>query len=291
MSAPFKYAFVLALGLAFGFCIHAPPNLEEIAKLAWLDEIDVIINKAIARLKPQAGVFTVDPAGAARVTEDLDYRIAERIGSVEGWRSFFAVHGSGVHAQTATGEVERLLVSEQASAQTTAKVSNETSLGAKVASDPVRPAPLSSGTEVAALTPESGVGSLGHETPVTAEVSYGASSDAKAESEALQPAPPSSGTQIATPLPDENRKPDGGRLTQRRVSPTSDVARASKPTSGTPRTASLLTARPKRHASGCASGAACLWRGRERTFAVNRGRKLFTLFPLKVFSGVKIASQ
>jgi hypothetical protein len=291
MSAPFKYAFVLALGLAFGFCIHAPPNLEEIAKLAWLDEIDVIINKAIARLKPQAGVFTVDPAGAARVTEDLDYRIAERIGSVEGWRSFLAVHGSGVHAQTATGEVERLLVSEQASAQTTAKVSNETSLGAKVASDPVRPAPHSSGTEVAALTPESGVGSLGHETPVTAEVSYGASSDAKAESEALQPAPPSSGTQIATPLPDENRKPDGGRLTQRRVSPTSDVARASKPTSGTPRTASLLTARPKRHASGCASGAACFWRGRERTFAVNRGRKLFTLFPLKVFSGVKIASQ
>jgi hypothetical protein len=291
MSAPFKYAFVLALGLAFGFCIHAPPNLEEIAKLAWLDEIDVIINKAIARLKPQAGVFTVDPAGAARVTEDLDYRIAERIGSVEGWRSFLAVHGSGVHAQTATGEVERLLVSEQASAQTAAKVSNETSLGAKVASDPVRPAPLSSGTEVAALTPESGVGSLGHETPVTAEVSYGASSDAKAESEALQPAPPSSGTQIATPLPDENRKPDGGRLTQRRVSPTSDVARASKPTSGTPRTASLLTARPKRHASGCASGAACFWRGRERTFAVNRGRKLFTLFPLEVFSGVKIASQ
>jgi hypothetical protein len=196
------------LGLAFGFCIHARPNLEEITKLAWLDEIDVIINKAIARLKPQAAVFAVDPAAAARVTEDLDYRIAQRIGSVEGWRSFLTVHGSGVHAQTATGEVERLLVSEQASAQTTAKVSNETSLGAKAAGDPVRPAPLSSGTEVAALTPESGVGSLGHETPVTAaKVSYGASSDSKAESETLQPAPPSSGMQIATPTPDENRKP------------------------------------------------------------------------------------
>ena len=202
MSAPFKYAFVLALGLGFGFCIHAPPNLEEVAKLTWLDEINVIINKAVARLKPQAAVFAVDPAGAARVTEDLDYRIAERIGSVEGWRSFLAVHRSGVHAQNATGEVERLLLSEQASAQTTAKVSNEASPGAKAASDPVRPAPLSSGTEVAALTPESGVGSLGHETPVTAaEVSYGAS---KAESEAVQPAPPSSGMQIATLTPDEN---------------------------------------------------------------------------------------
>jgi hypothetical protein len=289
MSAPFKYAFVLALGLAFGFWIHAPPNLEEIAKLAWLDEINVIINKAVARLKPQAAVFAVDPVGAARVTEELDYRIAQRIGSVEGWRSFLAVHGSGVHAQTATGEVERLLLSEQASAQTAAKVSNETSLGAKAASDPVRPAPLSSGTEVAALTPESGVGSLGHETPVTAaEVS---SSDAKAESEALQPAPPSSGMQIATPTPDENGKRDGYRLMQPRSSRTSDVVRASKPTTGTHRTASLLKGRPKGHASACASRAACMWRGRERLFAVNRGRKLFTLFPLKVFSGANIASR
>jgi hypothetical protein len=292
MSAPFKYAFVLALALAFGFCIHARPSLEEIAKLAWPGEINVIINKAVARLKPQAAVFAVDPASAARVTEDLDYRIAERIGSVEGWRSFLTVHGSGVHAQTATGEVERLLVSGQASAQTTVKVSNEASLGVKAANDTVRPATLFSGTEVAALTPDSGVGSLGHETPVTAaEVSYGASSDSKAESEALQPAPPSSGMQIATPTPDENRKPDGDRLTQRRIGPTSDVARASTPTSRTHRTASLLKGQPKGHASACASKAACLWRGRERLFAVNRGRKLFALFPLKVFSGANIASR
>ena len=291
MSAPFKYAFVLALGLAFGFCIHAPPNLEEVAKLARLDEINVILNKAVARLRPQAAVFAVDPAGAARVSEDLDYRIAERIGSVEGWRSFLAVHGSGVHAQTATAEVDRLL-SEQASGQATAKVSNDTSLGAKAASDTVRAAPLSSGTEVAALTPDSGVGSLGHETPVTAtEVSYGASSDAKAGSEAVQPTPPSLGTQIATPTPDENSKRHGDRLEQLRISPMSDVARASKPMSGTPRTASLLRGRPKGHASACASRAACLWRGRERLFAVNRGRKLFALFPLKVFSGPNIASR
>jgi hypothetical protein len=291
MSAPFKYAFVLALGLAFGFWIDAPPNFEEIAKLAWLDEINVIINKAVARLKPQAAVFAVDPAGAARVSEDLDYRIAERIGSVEGWRSFLAVHGSGVHAQTATEE-ERRLLSEQASAQATAKISNEASDGAKARSDPVRAAPLSSGTEVAALTPESGVGSLGHEAPVTVpEVSDGASLDAKAESEALQPAPPSSGMQIGTPTPDENSKRDGDRLTQLHSSPTSDVARASKPTSGTHRTASMLKGPPKGHASACASRATCLWRGRERLFAVNRGRKLFTLFPLKIFSGANIASR
>ena len=288
MSAPFKYAFVLALGLAFGFCIHAPPNLEEIARLARLDQINVLINSAVVRLKPQAAVFAVDPAGAARVTEDLDYRIAKRIGSVEGWRSFLAVHGSGVHAQTATAEVDRLL-SEQASGQATANVSNDTSLGANAASD--TPAPLSSGTEVAALNPESGVGSLGHETPVTAtEVSYGASSDAKAGSEAVQPAPPSLGTQIATPTPDENSKPHGDRLKQLRISPTSDVARASKPMSGTHRTASLFKGRAKGYATACAR-TTCFWRGRERLFAVNRGRKLFTLFPLKVFSGPRVASR
>lgn len=289
MSAPFKYAFVLALGLAFGFCIHAPLNLEQIAKLAWLDEVNVMISKAVAPLKPQAAVFAVDPAAAARVAEDLDYRIAERIGSVEGWRSFLAVHGSGVHAQSATGEVERLLLSEQTSAQTTAKASNDTPLSAKAASDNVQPA--TSGAEVASLTPDSGVASLGHESPVTAaEVSF-ASSDAKAESEAVQPALPSSETQTATPTPDGIYKRDADRLTQLRNSTTSDVARVSKPTSGTHRTASLLKARPKGHASGCASEAACFWRGRERLFAVNRGRKLFALFPLKVFRGVKIASR
>ena len=146
----FQVCVVLALGLAFGFCIHAPPNLER--SHAKLDEINNIINKAVAPLKPQAAVSAVDPAGAARVTEDLDYRIAERIGSLEGWRSFLAGHGSGVHAQSARGEVERLLLSDKATAQTTTKVSNETPLGAEAASDSARPAPLSSGPEVAALT-------------------------------------------------------------------------------------------------------------------------------------------
>ena len=278
------------MGLAFGFCIHAPPNLEEVA--AKLDEINNIINKAVAPLKPQAAVFAVDPAGAARVTEDLDYRIAERIGSLEGWRSFLAGHGSGVYAQTARGEVDRLLLSEKATAQTTATVSNERPLGAEAASDSARPAPLSSGPEVAALTQDSGIGSLGHETPVTpSEVSYSASSDAQAQSDAVQPAPPSSGTEIATPTPDENAKRHGDRLGQRRNSPTGDVSRASEPTSGTHRTASSFKGRLKGHASACTAQAGCLWRGQERLFAVNRGRKLFALFPLKVFSGAKIASR
>ena len=85
---------------------------------------------------------------------------------------FLAVHGSGVHAQTATAEVDRLL-SEQASAQTTPKVSNDTSFGAKAASDIVRPATLSSGTRKSLLSPQiAGSGSLRHETPVKARQKY-----------------------------------------------------------------------------------------------------------------------
>ena len=65
--------------------------------------------------KPEVAGALVDPAAAARVDEDLDYMIAQRRGSVEGWRSFLAAHGSGVHAQSAKEEVEKLLLAEQGS--------------------------------------------------------------------------------------------------------------------------------------------------------------------------------
>ena len=177
--------------LRLAFASTRRRTFEEVAKLGsfdgdqWSSRISAVV---VARSRKRPLLEAADPVGAARVTEDLDYRIAQRSGSVDGWRSFLSVHGGGVHAQTATGEVERLLLSEQASAQRTGKVSNETSLGVKAANDTVRPATLLSGTKVAALTPDSGVGSLGHEPPVTAaDVPYGASSDAKAESEACNP--------------------------------------------------------------------------------------------------------
>jgi hypothetical protein len=102
--------------------------------------------------KPEVAGALVDRAAAARVDEDLDYMIAKRKGSVEGWRSFLAAHGSGVHAQSAKGEVEKLLLAGQDAAPAAAEVSNGPSTDAKTGSELVGSAPPSPGVEVAALT-------------------------------------------------------------------------------------------------------------------------------------------
>src|SRR6202044_2117281 len=107
MKTLFKYAIVLALGLVLGFYVHGLLSLEDVAKLKWLDEINVIINKPVVAARP-AVVPSVDLAAAALLDEDLDYRIAQRIGSLDGWRSFLTAHGSGVHAQSARVEVAAL---------------------------------------------------------------------------------------------------------------------------------------------------------------------------------------
>jgi hypothetical protein len=103
--------------------------------------------------KPEVAGALVDPASAARVDEDLDYKIAQRKGSVEGWRSFLAAHGSGVHAQSAREEVEKLLLAEKAPTPPGAEVSNGSST-AKAVSEVMGSAPPSPGVEVAALTPD-----------------------------------------------------------------------------------------------------------------------------------------
>ena len=104
--------------------------------------------------KPEVAGALVDPAAAARVDEDLDYRIAQRKGSVEGWRSFLAAHGSGVHAQSAKAEVEKLLLAGRDPAPAAAEVSNGSSTDAKTGSAVVGSAPPDPATEVAALTPD-----------------------------------------------------------------------------------------------------------------------------------------
>ena len=84
-----KYAFALVLVFAVIY-VYAPLSLKDVAKLRWLDDINVIVNKSLAPAKPEAGVSPVDPIAAANVDEDLDYRIAQRTKSTEGWRSFLA---------------------------------------------------------------------------------------------------------------------------------------------------------------------------------------------------------
>ena len=85
MSFIRKYGFVLALAVAVIYA-YVPLTRDDIAKLRWLDDVNVIVNKSLALAKPQVGVSPVDPIAAANVDEDLDYRIAQRTKSPERWR-------------------------------------------------------------------------------------------------------------------------------------------------------------------------------------------------------------
>ena len=73
-----KYGFVLFLVLAVIY-VSAPPSLKDVAKLPWLNDINVILNKSLAYTKREVGTSPVDPIAAANVDEDLDYRIAQRM--------------------------------------------------------------------------------------------------------------------------------------------------------------------------------------------------------------------
>jgi len=141
MNALVRYAVVLVLGLAVGIYVRGPLNLEDVAKFKWFDAINVTIDKAVALAKPQVARAPVDPAAAARVDEDLDYRIAQRKDSVEGWRSFLAAHGNGVHAQSAKAEVAKLLAAAQDPAAVGAEASSGLSTDAKTGSEVVGSAP------------------------------------------------------------------------------------------------------------------------------------------------------
>jgi hypothetical protein len=153
MGAIRKYAFVLALALAVIYA-YAPLSLEHVAKLRWLDDIYVVVNKSLAPAKPEVGVSAVDPVAAANVDEDLDYRIAQRTKTTEGWRSFLAAHPDGPHAQSARAELDKLAPTEKPPPPTAAQGSNGGSSDTKTPSEVASPGQPSQPSEVATLAPD-----------------------------------------------------------------------------------------------------------------------------------------
>src|ERR1700722_4386775 len=144
-----KYAFVLVVALAVIY-VYAPLSLEYVAKLRWLDDINVVLNKSLAPAKHEVGVSAVDPIAAANVDEDLDYRIAQRTKSTEGWRSFLAAHPDGPHTQSARAELDKLVSAGTPPAPTAAQASNGEASDAKTLSEVASPG-LSQPSEVATL--------------------------------------------------------------------------------------------------------------------------------------------
>ncbi len=107
MLSTWKYALFLALTLPVLYAF-APLNIEDLTRPRWLDSFGVFITKSLASVKPEAIEPPVDPIAAANVDEDLDYRIAERKRSDEGWRAFLTAHPDGPHAQSARAELDAL---------------------------------------------------------------------------------------------------------------------------------------------------------------------------------------
>ncbi|HEY1778880.1 MAG TPA: hypothetical protein VGG79_00270 [Roseiarcus sp.] len=111
MLSTWKYALFLALTLPVLYAF-APLNIEDLARPRWLDSFGVLITKSLASVKPEAVEPPVDPVAAANVDEDLDYRIAQRKRSSEGWRAFLTAHPDGPHAQSVRAELGTLAPSE-----------------------------------------------------------------------------------------------------------------------------------------------------------------------------------
>src|SRR6516225_1152525 len=146
MSIIRKNAFVLALAVAVIY-VYAPLSQEDIAKLRWLDDINVIINKWLAPAKQEVRVSPVDPVAAANVDEDLDYRIAQRMKSIEGWRLFLGAHPDGPHAQSARAELDKLVPPEKPPTPVAVQASNDGSPETKTPSEAASPSQPSSGSE------------------------------------------------------------------------------------------------------------------------------------------------
>jgi len=97
MLSTWKYMLLLAL---------APPAVYAFAP-SHLENVGAVITKSLTP-RPDPNVAPVDPVAAASVDEDLDYRIAQRTKSPEGWRAFLTAHPDGPHARSARDEMDRL---------------------------------------------------------------------------------------------------------------------------------------------------------------------------------------
>ena len=101
MRGLLKYAFLLAMAATGGYFVLVPED-EDVAPSS------VQQQAATALLEPRPPAQTPTQASPASIEEEaLEYTVAKRVASLDGWREFLAAHPNGVHAQSARAEVER----------------------------------------------------------------------------------------------------------------------------------------------------------------------------------------
>ena len=130
---------------------YAPLTRDDVAKLRWPDDINVIISKVFAPANRNVRVVSVDPVAASNVDEDLDYRIAQRVKSMEGWQSFLAAHPDGPRTQSARAELDKLVGAQKPPAPAAAQAPNNGSSNTKTMSEVARPGRPSHPSEAATL--------------------------------------------------------------------------------------------------------------------------------------------
>jgi hypothetical protein len=137
MKVLFKYGLAVALGIGVGTYLQRPVSFEEIGNLNWRDEAEFVIDKIFAPEMPKAAVASFDATAAEQVDEDLDYRITQRLATLDGWRAFLAAHGNGAHAETAKAEIDKLTGAAEGPAGNPAETARSASgSGDAAATDP-----------------------------------------------------------------------------------------------------------------------------------------------------------
>ena len=191
MGRLLKYVIVLALAVVIGAYIVLGPLGDEDIVPSHPEE-----KAAAAHLQP------TPPASPASIDEELDYMVAKRLASLEGWRAFLAAHGNGAYAQSARVEVERRLGAEKASAEPPA------SAPASASTDNEQGYGVAQGLESLASYAQSATAKVKQllfadraAAPGNTEVSTGASSDARAVSESTGPVSPPTGDAVPATAP------------------------------------------------------------------------------------------
>jgi hypothetical protein len=252
MSRLLKYSAVLALAVAIGgYIVLGPPSDEDILP-------DPAQREARAQVEPSQ---PVTPESIEE--EELEYIVAKRVASLEGWRSFLAAHPNGAHAQAALAEIEKRLGAENASAEAIPsalpRADHEQGYGlshrfeslasraqsasakaeqlllaskAPAPSNPEGPSNASRDARAASDPPPALLPPSGDAVPAAgaAALAHHESQDAQAAHEPTRPAAPptgtdaAAGTQLAALVPDEVCRRDEDRLALLRSNPSSDEA-------------------------------------------------------------------
>jgi len=227
MRGLLKYAFVLALGIAIGAYIV----------------LDNIVSDNAEQGEIAARSEAAPPATPESIEEEeLEYSVAKRLASLDGWRAFLAAHPNGAYAQSARAEIARRFGASRASADEAASepalppTDNEQGGALSEAAGPLaphQPAPakaerllLAGKASASGVAEPSGAASSETRAAVPATDAAGGAKLAalgKDENETAHPAAPLASADTAS-LSDAICKRDEDRLVRLRSTPSADEA-------------------------------------------------------------------